>query len=168
MRTQLWQLACLYWTTANLLAFALMGLDKRRARRGCWRISEKALFFFPVLGGSLGGMLGMYFFHHKTRHWYFRAGFPLLFLFQALLLFFLWRWLAHCYAWSRLSPLWARLVHSRQAKFTLAGQVVFFHIHAAEKADLIHSVKKSFRDLLAACNSFAPAGAGLCGSFPTS
>ena len=94
MRTQLWQLACLYWTTANLLAFALMGLDKRRARRGCWRISEKALFFFPVLGGSLGGMLGMYFFHHKTRHWYFRAGFPLLFLFQALLLFFLWRWLA--------------------------------------------------------------------------
>ena len=69
MRTQLWQLACLYWTTANLLAFALMGLDKRRARRGCWRISEKALFFFPVLGGSLGGMLGMYFFHHKTRHW---------------------------------------------------------------------------------------------------
>ena len=93
MRTQLWQLACLYWTTANLLAFALMGLDKRRARRGCWRISEKALFFFPVLGGSLGGMLGMYFFHHKTRHWYFRAGFPLLFLFQALLLFFLWRWL---------------------------------------------------------------------------
>ena len=34
MRTQLWQLACLYWTTANLLAFALMGLDKRRARRG--------------------------------------------------------------------------------------------------------------------------------------
>lgn len=58
MRTQLWQLACLYWTTANLLAFALMGLDKRRARRGCWRISEKALFFFPVLGGSLGGWLG--------------------------------------------------------------------------------------------------------------
>ena len=94
MRTQLWQLACLYWTTANLLAFALMGLDKRRARRGCWRSSEEALFFFPVLGGSLGGMLGMYFFHDKTRHWYFRAGFPLLFLFQALLLFFLWRWLA--------------------------------------------------------------------------
>lgn len=58
MRTQLWQLACLYWTTANLLAFALMGLDKRRARRGCWRISEKALFFFPVLGGSLGGDAG--------------------------------------------------------------------------------------------------------------
>ena len=76
MRTQLWQLACLYWTTANLLAFALMGLDKRRARRGCWRISEKALFFFPVLGGSLGGMLGMYFFHHKTRHWYFVLGLP--------------------------------------------------------------------------------------------
>ena len=74
--------------------FALMGLDKRRARRGCWRISEKALFFFPVLGGSLGGCWGCTFCHHKTRHWYFRAGFPLLFLFQAFLLFFLWRWLA--------------------------------------------------------------------------
>ena len=89
MRTQLWQLACLYWTTENLLAFALMGLDKRRARRGCWRISEKALFFFPVLGGSLGGMLGMYFFHHKTRHWYFRYGFPLLAALDAALLLWL-------------------------------------------------------------------------------
>ena len=85
MRTQLWQLACLYWTTANLLAFALMGLDKRRARRGCWRISEKALFFFPVLGGSLGGMLGMYFFHHKTRHWYFAVFFPLIAIAQIAL-----------------------------------------------------------------------------------
>lgn len=70
------------------------GAGQAPGPRGCWRISEKALFFFPVLGGSLGGWLGMYFFHHKTRHWYFRAGFPLLFLFQALLLFFLWRWLA--------------------------------------------------------------------------
>ena len=85
MRTQLWQLACLYWTTANLLAFALMGLDKRRARRGCWRISEKALFFFPVLGGSLGGMLGMYFFHHKTRHWYFQYGLPAILIAQLAL-----------------------------------------------------------------------------------
>ena len=47
MRTQLWQLACLYWTTANLLAFALMGLDKRRARRGCWRISPDAFRALP-------------------------------------------------------------------------------------------------------------------------
>lgn len=94
MRIQLWQLACLYWITVNLLAFALMGLDKRRARRGGWRISEKALFLFPVLGGSLGGMLGMRAFRHKTRHWYFRAGFPLLFLLQAALLFFLWQRLA--------------------------------------------------------------------------
>ena len=93
MRTQLWQLACLYWTTANLLAFALMGLDKRRARRGCWRISEKALFFFPVLGGSLGGMLGMYFFHHKTRHWYFKWGLPAILVAQIALgiwLFQMW------------------------------------------------------------------------------
>ncbi len=169
MRTQLWQLACLYWTTANLLAFALMGLDKRRARRGCWRISEKALFFFPVLGGSLGG--GCWGCTFSTTR-------PATGIFgQASLSCFCSRRSCSSFCGGGWRPdmpgagcprLCARLVHSRQAKFTLAGQVVFFHIHAAEKADLIHSVKKSFRDLLAACNSFAPAGAGLCGSFPTS
>ena len=82
MRTQLWQLACLYWTTANLLAFALMGLDKRRAKRGAWRISEKSLFLPPLLGGTVGAILGMRVFHHKTKHWYFRIFFPLLAIVQ--------------------------------------------------------------------------------------
>lgn len=95
MRTQLWQLAWPLLDHCKPAGLRLMGLDKAPGPAGAVGcISEKALFFFPVLGGSLGGMLGMYFFHHKTRHWYFRAGFPLLFLFQAFLLFFLWRWLA--------------------------------------------------------------------------
>ena len=85
MRTQLWQLACLYWTTANLLAFALMGLDKRRAKRGAWRISEKTLFLPPLLGGTVGAIVGMRVFHHKTKHWYFRYGLPALLVAQLAL-----------------------------------------------------------------------------------
>ena len=74
----------LYLLAVNLAAFMLMGADKRRARRGAWRISEKALFLPAALGGALGGVLGMRVFHHKTRHWYFRLGFPSLLLAQLL------------------------------------------------------------------------------------
>ena len=79
---------------ASLLDFALMGVDKWKARHDRWRVPERAFFCVALLGGTPGALLGMWTFRHKTRHWYFRAGFPLLFLFQALLLFFLWRWLA--------------------------------------------------------------------------
>lgn len=82
MEKELWQLLGLYLLVINLTAFALMGADKRRARRGAWRISEKALFLPAVLGGALGGVLGMRAFRHKTKHWYFRFGFPLLLLLQ--------------------------------------------------------------------------------------
>ena len=78
-----WQPLGLYLLAVNLAAFVLMGADKRRARRGAWRISEKALFLPAALGGALGGVLGMKIFRHKTRHWYFRFGFPLLLLAQA-------------------------------------------------------------------------------------
>ena len=82
---ELWQAAAGYLAAVNLAAFALMGLDKRRARRGDWRISEKALFLPAVLGGALGGLLGMRVFHHKTKHWYFRFGMPALRIVQVIL-----------------------------------------------------------------------------------
>lgn len=82
MEKALGQLLGLYLLAVNLAAFALMGLDKGRARRGAWRVSERALFLPAVLGGALGGVLGMRAFHHKTRHWYFRWGFPLLLALQ--------------------------------------------------------------------------------------
>ena len=66
----------------NLLTFALYGIDKRRAKKHRWRISEKTLLILPVLGGSVGGILGMRVFHHKTKHWYFRWGLPVILVLQ--------------------------------------------------------------------------------------
>ena len=62
----------------NLLAFALMGIDKAKAKAGAWRIPEKTLFLVTALFGGLGGTLGMNVFRHKTKHWYFKFGFPVL------------------------------------------------------------------------------------------
>jgi uncharacterized membrane protein YsdA (DUF1294 family) len=70
----------------NVVAFTLMGIDKRRARRGAWRISERALFMTTACFGGLGGVLGMKVFHHKTQHWYFRVFFPLLLVLQTAIL----------------------------------------------------------------------------------
>lgn len=82
MAKELWQMLAGYLILVNTAAFVLMGMDKRRARKGTWRVSEKALFLPAVLGGALGGVLGMRRFHHKTRHWYFRFGLPLLLILQ--------------------------------------------------------------------------------------
>ena len=70
--------------------FVMMALDKRKARRGAWRISEKTLFVFALLGGALGGTAGMFLFRHKTRHWTFRLLFPLLAAAQLALLAWLY------------------------------------------------------------------------------
>ena len=67
----------------SVLSFFAMGIDKRRARLRKWRISEKALFLFALLGGAIGGTVGMLVFHHKTKHWYFKIGFPVLAVLQA-------------------------------------------------------------------------------------
>ena len=92
MPKELWQLCGLYLLCVNLSAFFLMGADKRRAKKNRWRVSEKALFLPVVLGGGLGGILGMKVFHHKTRHWYFRFGFPAIFFAELILaLFLLWK-----------------------------------------------------------------------------
>ena len=70
----------------NLLAFALMGIDKAKAKAGAWRIPEKTLFLVTALFGGLGGTLGMHVFRHKTKHWYFKLGFPALLVVQIVLL----------------------------------------------------------------------------------
>lgn len=77
--------ALIVLAAANLVSFTLMGVDKRRARRGRWRIPEKTLFLAAACFGALGGTLGMFHFHHKTKHWYFRIGFPALLTAQVVL-----------------------------------------------------------------------------------
>ena len=67
-----------------------MGMDKRRAQKHSFRIPEATLFTIAIVGGSLGSILGMYFFHHKTRHWYFVYGMPLILILQIAVVFFLY------------------------------------------------------------------------------
>lgn len=76
----------------NVFSFSLMGIDKRRARRGAWRISERALLLSCACFGALGGLTGMRLFRHKTRHARFAVGVPLMLLMQLALL--LWGFFA--------------------------------------------------------------------------
>lgn len=77
----------------NLLSFLLMGVDKKKAKRHQWRLSEKSLFIFALLGGSLGILLGMHFFHHKTKKRKFRYGVPILLLLQLFVVFAISYWI---------------------------------------------------------------------------
>ena len=80
-----------YIVMMNLVSFALMGIDKYKAKKKAWRIPEATLFLFAIFGGSIGSILGMFLFHHKTRHWYFRFGLPLILILQLVCLYLLWR-----------------------------------------------------------------------------
>ena len=68
----------IYLFAVNILALAMMGIDKWKAANHGWRIPEAHLFIISLMGGSLGAFLGMYIFRHKTKKWYFRYGFPLI------------------------------------------------------------------------------------------
>lgn len=74
-----------YFIIVNLCAFALMGIDKWKARHHAWRIPEKVLFTFAIIGGSLGSIIGMYTFRHKTKHWYFVYGLPAILTLQVII-----------------------------------------------------------------------------------
>lgn len=80
-----------FLAAVNLLAFILMGADKRRARRSLRRIPERALFLAALIGGSVGAIAGMYAFRHKTKHLHFVLGLPSILLLQL----FLALWLTH-------------------------------------------------------------------------
>ncbi|MEN8075533.1 DUF1294 domain-containing protein [Clostridioides difficile] len=77
----------LYIIILNLTLFILMGIDKRRAKLNKWRISEKSLFLFSLFGGSIGGIIGIYTFKHKTRHLKFTFGFPIILILQLIILY---------------------------------------------------------------------------------
>ena len=73
-----------YLIGINLLTFLLYGLDKWKARHNKWRIPEAILLLLPIIGGSLGALLAMAIFHHKTRHRRFRIVIPLVLAAQVL------------------------------------------------------------------------------------
>ena len=80
-----WTVLLVWLAVINLLTFIVYGADKRRARKGKWRVPEKTLFLLPLLGGSIGALLGMRVFHLKTKHWYFVWGIPAILLAQIAL-----------------------------------------------------------------------------------
>ncbi|WP_033165094.1 DUF1294 domain-containing protein [Clostridium sp. KNHs205] len=80
-------LLLIYLIFANLLSFLLMGLDKHKARKRLWRIKESTLFLTSVIGGSLGSLLGMFLFHHKTKHTKFIIGMPVILIVHISVMF---------------------------------------------------------------------------------
>ena len=80
----------IYLLITNILGFAFMGIDKRRAIRSAFRIPEATLFAVAIIGGSIGSILGMHVFRHKTKHWYFLFGMPIILILQIALVVFLY------------------------------------------------------------------------------
>ena len=71
-----------YFIIMNIAGYASMGMDKVKAKRHAWRIPEATLFSIAILGGSVGSIFGMFHFRHKTKHWYFVTGLPIIFFIQ--------------------------------------------------------------------------------------
>lgn len=74
-----------YLLIMNVVGLAVMGIDKSKAKRHAWRMPESSLFFISLLGGSIGTWAGMYLFRHKTKHWYFVVGMPVIFILQVVI-----------------------------------------------------------------------------------
>ena len=95
-----------YLVLVNLIGFAAMGMDKAKAKAKAReeekareagrppkyksRIRERTLFLWAIIGGSIGSILGMYAFRHKTKHWYFRIGMPVILLLQIAAVILVW------------------------------------------------------------------------------
>ena len=76
-----------YLIVINILTFAVYGIDKWKARQGSWRISEVTLLMLAVIGGTIGALLGMQVWRHKTMHLKFKYGLPLILLAQIALMY---------------------------------------------------------------------------------
>ena len=75
-------IALIYLAAINIVTFVLYGIDKRKARRSKWRIQESTLLLLAVAGGSIGALLGMKVWHHKTLHKKFKYGIPAILIAQ--------------------------------------------------------------------------------------
>lgn len=82
----MYKLFLYYLILINILGYSLMYIDKRKAIKKRWRISEHNLLLVAILGGSIGSLLGMYTFRHKTKHLKFKIGIPCIIVVQCILL----------------------------------------------------------------------------------
>lgn len=89
MKATLTTVLPVYLAIMTIVGLVIMKADKIRAQKKKWRISEATLFLVSLLGGSLGTWMGMYVFRHKTKHWYFVIGMPLILIGHIALLVFL-------------------------------------------------------------------------------
>ena len=80
----------IYIVIINIIAFLAMYIDKRKAKYGKWRIPEQSLFILALIGGSIGAIIGMYTFRHKTKKLRFSVGFPAILVLQIILIISLW------------------------------------------------------------------------------
>ena len=78
------RIAIVWFVAINAVSFVVYGLDKQRARRSRWRISESALLALALAGGSIGAWMGMLVWRHKTKHKKFRNGIPLIIIVQCI------------------------------------------------------------------------------------
>ena len=82
--------ALLYYLIAiNVVTFLVYGIDKWKAKQGSWRISEATLLILTIIGGSIGALLGMKVWRHKTQHNKFKYGLPLILIIQIILIGYL-------------------------------------------------------------------------------
>ena len=78
-----------YLLAVNIVTFLLYGIDKYKAKKGKWRISEATLLTMAAIGGSIGAWAGMRLWHHKTMHKMFKYGIPVIIIFQVALVVYL-------------------------------------------------------------------------------
>ena len=78
-----------YLLAINIATFLLYGIDKYKAKKGRWRISEATLLLMAVIGGSIGAWAGMRLWHHKTMHKKFKYGIPVIIIMQIALVVYL-------------------------------------------------------------------------------
>ena len=78
-----------YLIVINIVTFLVYGIDKWKAKQGSWRLSEASLLILAVIGGSIGALLGMKIWHHKTMHKKFKYGLPLILIIQIILIGYL-------------------------------------------------------------------------------
>ena len=78
-----------YLLAVNITSILLYGIDKYKAKKGRWRISEATLLLIAVIGGSIGAWTGMRLWHHKTKHKKFKYGIPIIIILQVALAVYL-------------------------------------------------------------------------------